>query len=734
MSKRFSVQLKLAALVAGASVLAATAPAAFAQAPISVVINDKPMVFADAQPMEMNGSVLVPLRGVFEQLGASVQYNGMTRTIEAVRGSTDVILRLGQDTAYINNAAQPLTQAPIVSGSSTMVPLRFVAQAFGATVNWVAASRTVVINTAGSTSTPITADKGGNISGQIVNVTTSALEPQIVVRSEGRRIVVPIAGNTLILLQKGKEPASEVSISQLLPGDTVQVSRDAAGGPASVIRANYNEVRGPVKSVGKLLSGSHVLTLGSPGEDSTLEIVANAPITADGRAVSWGDIHVRDIVAVRVDTANSVGYAVNVLTNAASVPQPTPAPDPEKPVTINSIRVDGNGPLKGAENLRVVIRGTEGGRATFAVPGIVDSVPMTETSPGVYQGNYPVPQGVNINGGAVLGRLTTRGGGQPVLIQAGQTVTIDSKPPVVSNEIPSSTGEVSNGRPRISATLDDGSGSGIDPNASKVFLDGRDVTNDAIIQPHFVTYQSNSVLSDGDHRVRLLIVDAVGNATSRDWTFTVAASKGLVTSLESNLAQSGNRLTPGKPLRVTLRAQPGGRASFSISGVEANTPMTETSPGVYTGEYIARVGATAKNAPVDVKFISKSGAVVTTPLDAQLNIDAGLPVKPTITSPKPDDTVPGHVIITGKAAPNATLQIDVMFKSPALFGVFANTGKAASTQVVADAKGLWHTDDLKLTAGGLLGTAKGTTYTATAVVVDATGQQSEADEIVFRQG
>jgi hypothetical protein len=114
---------------------------------INVVMNGRAVVFADTPPFEQNGSVLVPLRGVFEQLGAGVNYSASTRTIEAIKGQTDVILRLGESTAYINNQPQPLLQPPVVMNGSTFVPLRFVAQSFGARVNWIAATQTVDIQT-----------------------------------------------------------------------------------------------------------------------------------------------------------------------------------------------------------------------------------------------------------------------------------------------------------------------------------------------------------------------------------------------------------------------------------------------------------------------------------------------------------------------------------------------------------------------------------------------------------
>jgi hypothetical protein len=119
---------------------------------INVVVNGEQVSFAGAQPQEMNGSVLVPLRGVFEQLGATVQYNPTSKTIFADKGATNVSLSLGSSTAYVNNQSQPLPHAPIVMDGTTLVPLRFIAESLGAYVGWNPDTNTVNIQSAGAAS------------------------------------------------------------------------------------------------------------------------------------------------------------------------------------------------------------------------------------------------------------------------------------------------------------------------------------------------------------------------------------------------------------------------------------------------------------------------------------------------------------------------------------------------------------------------------------------------------
>jgi hypothetical protein len=103
---------------------------------IRVVIFGTAVDFPDQQPIESNGRILVPLRGVFERLGASVDWDPSTQTISARRRDVRVKLAVGQLDASVNDRDVHLDVAATLVGGSTMVPLRFVGEAFGANVSW----------------------------------------------------------------------------------------------------------------------------------------------------------------------------------------------------------------------------------------------------------------------------------------------------------------------------------------------------------------------------------------------------------------------------------------------------------------------------------------------------------------------------------------------------------------------------------------------------------------------
>lgn len=124
---------------------------ASAQAHIHVTIDGQRVRFADQRPMEVDNRVLVPLRGIFEGLGATVDWNPANQAVTARRGDTTVRLRVNSAVASVNGKPVSLDVPARLYGNSVMVPLRFVSEALGAEVNWMDATQTVAIRTQGGT-------------------------------------------------------------------------------------------------------------------------------------------------------------------------------------------------------------------------------------------------------------------------------------------------------------------------------------------------------------------------------------------------------------------------------------------------------------------------------------------------------------------------------------------------------------------------------------------------------
>jgi len=96
-------------------------------------------------PVIRNGRTFVPLRSIFEAMGAQVTWDAKTSTVTAVRGGTTVRLTIGSRTIQVNNIAKTLDVAPFLLNRRTLVPVRAIAEAFGADVGWNQAGKIVNI-------------------------------------------------------------------------------------------------------------------------------------------------------------------------------------------------------------------------------------------------------------------------------------------------------------------------------------------------------------------------------------------------------------------------------------------------------------------------------------------------------------------------------------------------------------------------------------------------------------
>lgn len=112
---------------------------------IKVDINSSLLDF-DQPPVIVEGRTLVPLRAIFEALGAEVEWNGETQMVTAVKGSTIIKLKIGSYAAERNGEALALEVPAMIMNGRTLVPARFIAECLGAVVDWDSGTRTVLIN------------------------------------------------------------------------------------------------------------------------------------------------------------------------------------------------------------------------------------------------------------------------------------------------------------------------------------------------------------------------------------------------------------------------------------------------------------------------------------------------------------------------------------------------------------------------------------------------------------
>ena len=107
----------------------------------------KTVVALDAKPIVLDGRTMLPIRPIVEALGGTISYsNGV---VSITQGDNSVTLRIGDNTAVVNGQNVPIDQNPnvkpfIVPPGRTMLPLRFVAEALGAQVNYLGAGNIAI--------------------------------------------------------------------------------------------------------------------------------------------------------------------------------------------------------------------------------------------------------------------------------------------------------------------------------------------------------------------------------------------------------------------------------------------------------------------------------------------------------------------------------------------------------------------------------------------------------------
>ncbi|CAM3847337.1 stalk domain-containing protein [Alkalicoccus chagannorensis] len=112
---------------------------------VDVQVNGSEMNL-DQDAVKKDGRTLVPMRAIFEELGATVQWDAASNTVTGSLNGTQVQLTIGDTTAYVQGEAVSLDQEGELINSRTMVPLRFVGEALGAYVDWDGSTNTVIVS------------------------------------------------------------------------------------------------------------------------------------------------------------------------------------------------------------------------------------------------------------------------------------------------------------------------------------------------------------------------------------------------------------------------------------------------------------------------------------------------------------------------------------------------------------------------------------------------------------
>lgn len=112
---------------------------------ILVMVKGKYVDF-DVEPVIENNRVLVPMRNIFEALGATVSWQGDVSTVIATKDQTVVALQAGQTHLFKNSEKVEMPVASIAKDNRILVPVRAIAEAFDTEVFYNANTKTVVVH------------------------------------------------------------------------------------------------------------------------------------------------------------------------------------------------------------------------------------------------------------------------------------------------------------------------------------------------------------------------------------------------------------------------------------------------------------------------------------------------------------------------------------------------------------------------------------------------------------
>ncbi len=110
----------------------------------SAVIDDKTTQL-DVAPINQNGRTMVPVRFIGEAFGANFAWDEKARKVTYTLDNLKIELYIGKTKAYVNGKSVILDTSPIISEGRTMVPLRFVGESLGAKLEWDNDTQTATI-------------------------------------------------------------------------------------------------------------------------------------------------------------------------------------------------------------------------------------------------------------------------------------------------------------------------------------------------------------------------------------------------------------------------------------------------------------------------------------------------------------------------------------------------------------------------------------------------------------
>lgn len=413
---------------------------AAAQGGINVIVNGDPVAFHGVGPQEVNGRVLVPLRGVLEKMGAYVGWEPVGQLVTAQRGDTSIELRIGSRVAQVNHQPVTLDVPAQIFRGSTLVPLRFMSEALGAEVSWEPAQYAVLIRTSttsGERPQPLppvpadvridsfTIDHRGQVSsgtsirftlrgtpGGIATMTIPNVQNQIPMDevSSGVYQATWIVPNDRDGMNMGRlAPVANLRFGSTVRSYTLEPTTSEPNESPAGIRDLAPEDQASVMVTRPTISaifddnGSNAIDTRSVRLFlDGVDVSSNATITSNSiryiPAVGIGPGR-HDVRLTATDEAgNRIVRRWSFRVNQTSSH------------VVQSFTAEGVEGARPGDVLRFTMMAEPNGRATFSIGGVIQNKPMTERTSGEYIGTYTVRRGDDLTDVPITARFVGRNG------------------------------------------------------------------------------------------------------------------------------------------------------------------------------------------------------------------------------------------------------------------------------------------------------------------------------------
>ena len=471
---------------------------------------------------ELHDRLYVALRPVGEALGADVHYDPAKKEVQLTTVLRQVVFRIGDPTVVVNG--QPLrVEAPAQNiEGRVMLPLRGLGVALGATLQQDSETHevTLVLGSGGiqNAPTPPPIAATNTLEGTVRAVTLAPELPSVDIEVSGLLYTITVPVSTKVRFRDTHGTvAGDGNIAQVKPGDTLVATLDAQGHVLAIADI-FSGTSGTIASVAgqnMVLTSGKVVT--ADGANTTITADGKPATMADLRAGNVVTVRsdprtgkVREIVAF---TPGRQGEMPTPEASAASTSAES--------LRISGVTDNADHPFKVGQTVNVTMEGTPGGTATFDLSNVILGTSMRETRPGHYEGSYVVQVGTNLVDAPIL--ITLAKGGRTANAVGPDPLNIITDPPQVKETAPAAGARVNTLRPSIYVTFVTLGGKGMNPNSLVLIVDGKDVTAQATRTGAFISYFPGGDLHEGAIPVQVRGSDIAGNALDYSWSFVIAS-------------------------------------------------------------------------------------------------------------------------------------------------------------------------------------------------------------------